>query len=201
MELTDIPLRLRAMRRSQADLARVLQLDPSSLVKTIKGKRRVQAAEIAAIETFFGERLDLVAAHQAPTAPRRRVIPNKIPLYGFAAAGGGDRIAYADDRVLDWIEPPPFWNGTGDLIYVRLVGESMEPRYFSGEIVPVRLNLPPGKGQDCLIEFSDGSAVIKTYEGQRDGKVYAKQYNEPKIVPFEGAHVRALHTVWKPGLI
>lgn len=189
------------MRRSQADLARHLDLDPSSLVKTIKGRRRVQPAEVIKIEEFFGEKLSLTTSATAPIAPRRRTTPHRIPVYGYAAAGGEDRIAYTDNQVIDWLEPPPFWKGGEDLAYIRLVGESMEPRYFSGEIVPIRLNLPPAKGQDCLLEFNDDTALVKTYQGQRDGKVFAEQYNERRTMSFEASTVRALHTVWKPGMI
>lgn len=198
MELTDIPSRLRLMRRSQADLARHLDLDPSSLTKTIKGARRVQPAEIIEIEKFFGEKLTFNAV--APVAPRKKAPPSRIPVYGYAAAGG-ERIAYADSQVIDWLEPPPFWKGGDDLVYVRLIGDSMEPRYFSGEIVPVRINIPPAKGNDCLIEFSDDTALVKTYQGTRDGRVFVEQYNERRVLDFDAASVRAVHTVWKPGLI
>lgn len=199
MEISDIPTRLRVMRRSQADLARHLNLDPSSLTKTIKGDRRVQPAEVVQIEQFFGEKLSVSIT--APLSPRRRTTPHKIPVYGYAAAGDSERIAYADDHVIDYLDPPPFWRGGEDLAYVRLVGDSMEPRYFSGEIVPVRLNLPPAKGQDCLIEFADNTALVKTYQGQRDGRIFAEQYNERRQMDFDATSVRALHTIWKPGMI
>ncbi len=201
MELSDIPDRLRLLRRSQADLARALKLDPSSLTKTIKGARRVQPAEVIEIEKFFGEKLSISTTEAAPQAPRRRTTPAKIPVYGYAAAGSDDRIAYADSQVIDYLDPPPFWRGGDDLAYVRLTGESMEPRYFSGEIVPVRLNLPPAKGQDCLIEFNDNTALVKTYQGQRDGRIFAEQYNERRGLDFDATSVRALHTIWKPGMI
>lgn len=189
------------MRRSQADLARALELDPSSLTKTLKGARRVQPAEVIQIEKFFGEKLEISIAESAPQTPRRRVTPSKIPVYGYAAAGDAERIAYADSQIIDYLDPPPFWRGGDDLAYVRLVGDSMEPRYFSGEIVPVRLNLPPAKGQDCLIEFNDSTALVKTYQGQRDGRIFAEQYNERRAMDFDAASVRALHTIWKPGMI
>lgn len=198
MLLRDIPERLKLMRSRQADLARHLSLDPSSLTKTIKGSRRVTPVELAKMETFFGERLEV--SNQAPISARRRMAPAKVPVYGYAA-GGEDRIAYADDRIIDYLDAPPFWNGTGELIYVRLPGDSMEPRYFSGEILPVRMNLPPAKGQDCLLLFNDSTALVKTYQGQRDGKVFARQYNIEKELMFEGASVQSMHAIWRPGML
>lgn len=199
MDLSDIPSRLRVLRRSQADLARHLGLDPSSLTKTIHGKRRVTPPEVAKIEAFLGERLAVTMT--APLGARRIQRPTKTPVYGYAAAGGEDRIAYADDQVLEYFDPPPFWNGSGELIYIRLVGDSMEPRYFSGEVVPVRLNLPPAKGQDALVLFNDATAVLKTYVGQNAGKVFVRQYNAPKEIIYEGSSVRSLSAVLKPGML
>lgn len=198
MLVAEIPSRLKEMRRSQADLARHLKLDPSSLVKTIKGERRVQPAELTKLEAFFGERVDVDA--MAPAGARRRPASSKIPVYGYAA-GDEDRIAYADDAILAYYDPPPFWNGEVDLIYVRLLGDSMEPRYFSGEIVPVRLKLEPAKGQDALIVFNDATAMIKTFTGRRDGKVFATQYNDRREQAYEATSIRAMHAIWRPGML
>jgi phage repressor protein C with HTH and peptisase S24 domain len=199
MEIADIRPRLRSLRRSQAELARHLELDPSSLVKVLSGQRRISPSEGLKIEGFFGERLELGSAGRASAGRRFRA--DRIPVFGYAAAGGDDLIAFAEDRVLDYLAAPPFWNGSGDLVYIRLLGDSMEPRYFSGEILPVRLNLPPAKGADCLITFQDDSALVKTYMGQREGKVWALQYNERRELSFEGASVRGLHAIWKPGMV
>jgi phage repressor protein C with HTH and peptisase S24 domain len=198
MRLNDVRGRLKNMRRSQADLARHLELDPSSLVKVLAGSRRVTPVEVLKIEQYFGEALEVEGV--GPVGARKARASSRVPVYGYAAAGGDDRIAFAEDRVLDYIDPPPWWNGAGELIYVRLVGESMEPRYFSGEILPVRLNVPPAKNQDCLILFNDATAIVKTFTGRRDGKVWALQYNERKEVHFEASSIQALHAVWKPGM-
>lgn len=197
MELKDIPQRLRLMNRRQADLARHLQLDPSSLTKTLNGQRRVQPAEVIAIEAFFGEKL--VLATVAPQTPRRRAA-GKPQLFGYAS-DDHQRIAFAPDKVTLEVEPPPFWDGVGELAYVRQIGEEMEPRYLQGEVIPIRLNVPPAKGGDCLVELTDGTAILRTYDGQRQGSVFVKQYNEPRLTALLATQVRALHAVWKPNFI
>lgn len=201
MEISEIPSRLRALKRSQADLAKHLNLDPSSLTKTLKGERRLKADELLKIEQYFGEALDRGATVET-LSTRRPTAPRRIPVYGYAAAGGEERIAINAGQVIDWVDAPPLWNGLGDLIVVRVIGDSMEPRYFAGEAVVVHVGLPPGRGQDCLIEFHDGSAVIKNYRGQRDGVVFAWQYNPPRDqdneLRFDGASVKAIHAVDLP---
>jgi phage repressor protein C with HTH and peptisase S24 domain len=201
MELRDIPGRLKAMNRSQADLARHLNLDPSSLTKTLKGERNVQAAEVSRIEDFFGDRLLLPDAPARLIGPRRSYAPRKIPVYGYAAAGSEDRVAFADNRVLEWREPPPFWSGAGELVYVRLIGDSMEPRYFDGEVVPVRFGVTPAKNEDCLIEFNDNTVLIKTFGGRVGTTILARQYHPRQELKLEATRIRSLHAVWRPSLI
>ncbi len=193
----DLPSRLKRAGRSQAELARHLRLDPSSLTKTIKGQRVLKADEMMAIEAFFE------SAPSDPNAPidlasRRRSGQRRIPVYGYAAAGGDDRIAYADGRVIEWIDPPPLWSGAGDLIAVRVVGVSMEPRLFEGEMVVAQLALPPARNRDCLIEMQDGSALVKTYATQKDGFVFCHQWNPDKEVRLKTDDVKALHAIiWR----
>lgn len=61
-----------------------------------------------------------------------------------------------------------------------------------------QLNLPPGRDQDCLVEFNDGSAVVKTYVAQRDGAVFCRQWNPDSEVRYIGSAVKAVHAiVWR----
>ena len=190
----DIPERLKLAGRSQADLARHLGLDPSSLTKTIRGTRQLKADELIEMETFFSgmaeEGARFVSARRAPRA--------KVPVYGYAAAGGEERIAVNEGRVIDWIDPPPFWSGAGELLAVKVIGVSMEPRLFQGEMVIAQRNLSPTREQDCLVELCDGSGLIKTYVGQRDPSIVCRQYNPAKELQIAKAEVRSLHAIiWR----
>jgi phage repressor protein C with HTH and peptisase S24 domain len=196
----DIPNRLAKIGRSQADLARALNLDPSSLTKTIRGLRQMKAAEVAKIEAFLEE-----SAHDPqPERNVRRYMGqsqqrgSKIPVYGYAAGGGEERIAVNDGGIVDWIDAPPLWSGAGDLFGVRVIGSSMEPRLFEGELVIAQRNLPPARERDCLIELKDGSALVKTYTRQKEGRVFYRQWNPEKEAHLPALDVKALHAiVWR----
>ena len=47
----------------------------------------------------------------------------------------------------------------------------------------------------AVVEYRDGTGIIKQYRGQRDGKVYLYQYNPEREFPIEGAQVKAVHAV------
>jgi phage repressor protein C with HTH and peptisase S24 domain len=186
----DIPDRLSRAGRTQSDLARHLQLDPSSLTKTIKGQRRLKADELLKIEEFFEGEPPFSASVKRPQ--------RRIPVYGYAAAGGEERIAYNAGSIIDFIDPPPLWNGAGDLVGLRILGDSMVPRLFEGELVIAQINLPPLRHQDCVIEMSDGSALVKTYKTATTKSIEAEQWNPQKPVVVDRARVKAVHAIiWR----
>jgi phage repressor protein C with HTH and peptisase S24 domain len=196
MDMSDLPARLRRASLSQASLARFLGLDPSSLTKTITGKRRLKADEMLRIEQFFREQGGVEGENIVALGAARRTGPRRIPVYGYAVAGGDDQVAINPGQVIDWIDTPPIVQATNaDLIAIRVVGESMEPRYFAGEIVIAQVGLPPAKGRDCVIEMLDGSGLLKTYSGMRDGHVFAHQFNPARELPIPATSVKALHSV------
>lgn len=189
----DIPERLSRAGRNQSELARFLALDPSSLTKTIKGTRQLKAAELMKIEEFFGS-----DDYEPPVSTASRRPQKRIPVYGYAAAGGEERVAFNSGNIIDFIEPPPLWNGAGDLVGLRVLGESMVPRLFEGEMVIAQLHLPPLRGQDCIIEMNDGSALVKTYRGGTARTIDAEQWNPQKSLAVDRERVKALHAVvWR----
>jgi phage repressor protein C with HTH and peptisase S24 domain len=130
----------------------------------------------------------------APEAATTR--DRRLPVYGYAAGSDGDLIALNEGQVIDYVElPMGLLLGPGDYFVVRAIGSSMEPRIFPGEQLVVRRKFAPARGGDCIIEFSDGSGVVKTYKGMRDGRVFAEQYNPSKGVDYEAASVKAVHAV------
>lgn len=197
MDPSEIPDRLRRAGKSQSDLARWLNLDPSSLTKTIKGLRRLKADELFKIEAFFDQAPE-PSRGVGEGAPARWRAPTtrRIPIYGYAAAGGdGERVALATGQVIDWIELPPLWQGSGEFFGVRVLGDSMEPRYHAGEIAVARAGLPPRRDADVIAEFNNDTALLKTYKGARDGRVFLQQWNPEKSLDFDASSVRALHSV------
>lgn len=196
--IADLPERLRAAGRTQSDLARYLGLDPSSLTKTIKGDRQLKAAELAKINAFFGEEAEVSFHSVEDFGQRRRSPARRIPVFGYPAPDNRERVVFSVARAIDYIEPPPLWNGVGDLVAVRVSGETMQPRLFAGELVFAQLGLPPSERADCVIEFHDGTAAVKTYLRERDGVVFLRQWDSDDEIREPGASVKALHAVvWR----
>lgn len=182
MKPPEIRRRLEETGRTQAALARHLGKSKDSVSRLMQGLRKIDADEALAIEKFFGG--------AEPAAPAFV----QIPVYGYAAAGGADRVSVASDQVLDRIEVPAGL-ARGEVMAIRVAGDSMEPRLYSGELVIVGVGVPPSRNADCVVELRDGTAMVKQYRGQRDGQVFLWQYNPETEVRVPADQVRALHAV------
>lgn len=200
LDVTMIPEMLRRSGKKQADLARHLQLDPSSLIKTIKGTRQLKAHEMVKIEEFFATAGAAPLTDKSPIDSRGSNARNRrqVRVFGYEARDLGGHVAMGPEDVVEWIDPPPFWNGLGELVAVRIFGSAMAPRLFEGEIVYAQLKLPPAAGRDVLIEFQDGSGLVRTYTGERDGQLFCHTWTPDEEVRFRSTEFKALHAiVWR----
>lgn len=179
-------------RGAQARLARRLRMDTAYFTRKLKSGSEPTVTQAREIDAFF----EAEATGAAPPVEERATFrgSRRVPVYGYAAASGGDRIAFNPGDILDYIELSP--SPPGDVFIVRASGSSMEPRVFDGEMLVVQRNVPPARGKDTVIEFTDGTAVVKTYRGSRDGRIYAQQYNDEKTLDWAAAEVKAMHNVW-----
>lgn len=180
--------RLAAVGRSDTDLARRLNKSKSAVSRIMTGERKdLRQGEVEAIEAALA---DFEGKPQRP--------PGLIPLLGYAAATGGDRIVWNTDAPLDWVEAPPMRDTGTQVLAIRVSGDSMEPRLFAGETIYVGRQLAPARNGDAVIEFNDGTAVVKSYAGMRQGFVFARQYNPDEELRYEATRVRAVHAVlWR----
>jgi len=191
MDWRAVAARLDEMGRgSRSRLAELLDMDRSQLARQLRTRKFPALDQAATIEQF------LTGSPSGDVhVPASRAEAQTVPLYGYAAGSEGDRIAMNEGRVLDWIPLPRGMRLRGEFFFVQMVGGSMEPRIWSGERKLVQRGVSPGRMQDAVIEFHDGTAVLKTYEREKDGVIFARQYNSEKELRYEGTKVKALHAV------
>jgi phage repressor protein C with HTH and peptisase S24 domain len=181
-------------RGARNRLAKRLGMDPSDLSRRLKRGGELTAAHAREIEAY----LEGAGAEPEPTrsfAPTTAPATRRVPVFGYAAAGGEDRVALASNQILDYVDVP---SGLirGRAFIVRLVGESMYPRLRSGENVMVEEDVPPVRNYDVLVELTDGTGLVKEYRGQRDGYLFLFQYNPEQEVRIPITQVRKIHTAW-----
>lgn len=193
----DVAKALKPMARgAQVALARAIGMDPSYLSRELRdGKGELKVTQAQEIASAIDKLRNGENAETPPKAAARKS-PTRLPVYGYAAAGGEDRFVINEGEIIDEIELPMGMSvGPGEYFVVIASGSSMEPRIFSGEPQVVRKDYPASHGKDAVIEFTDGTAVIKIYRGRRDGRVFAEQFNPPKILDFDATTVKQVYPV------
>lgn len=163
-------------RGTQSALAAYLGMDPSYLSRMLKdGAGELTVAQARAITNFLEGR---------PAESESRLVAGssrRLPVYGYAAASDGDRFVLNEGDILDEIElPMGIVLGPGEYFVVLPAGSSMEPRIFAGEPQVVRRNYPPGRDKKAVIEFRDGTAVIKNYRGLRTARSLPNSSTHPR---------------------
>lgn len=182
MKGIDVGARLQEEGRTQAAFARHMGVSPWAANRLVRSPRQLTPSEVARVEDFFGD-----GPPPEPTLQR-------VPVFGFAAAQNDDYIAFAPDSVMDYVDVPTGLT-RGETIAVRVRGDSMEPRLFSGETLIVGLNVSPNRFGDCVVELRDNTIMVKQYRGQRDGRVHLYQYNPEREISLDGSRIRAVHAV------
>ena len=204
---------------TQKGLAEHMGMNPAAVNRMLHGQRNIRAEEIPLIEQYIGVRLDLSqpAPNTKYTQDNRTQVLGKlsdvplqplqpfgapipeaqqlVPVYGYAAGSLQKGLNLSNGDVVDWVTRHPAQLGTGNAFAVYVFSDSMEPRYFRGELVYVHPGRPPEMSRDCIIEMNNGDAYIKRYLRQSDDKIRVAQFNPPEEKEIAKSDIKAIYAV------
>lgn len=120
-----------------------------------------------------------------------------LPVLGAARGGDFGAGSFADNgQFFEMVDRPPALMGVTDAYAVYVVDESMEPRYFAGELVHVHPHKPPTPGSFVVVQLDDGNDtdyLIKRLVRRSGGKVTLEQYNPAKLFDVDAKIVKTIH--------
>jgi len=202
---------------TQKGLADYMGMNPAAVNRMLHGSRNIKAEEIPLIEQYIGTRLDLSAAATAdyhqdargqalrklsdiPLQPIARATAansaaQMVPVYGYAAGSLQQGLNLSNGEVVDWVTRHPAQIGINNAFAIYVFSDSMEPRYFRGELVYVHPGRPPEANRDCIIEMKNGDAYIKRYVRQSEEKIRVAQLNPPQEKEIPKADIKAIYAV------
>ncbi|MGF9564122.1 S24 family peptidase [Neorhizobium sp. BT27B] len=131
-----------------------------------------------------------------PTNPKERM----IPVLG-EAVGGIDGEYSFNGHILDYVACPPSLSNVSNAYAVYIDGESMFPRYKSGETVYVHPTKPARRGDDVIIQIKPASedvpplGYVKEFVGWTTTELVLKQYNPAIEVRFARDLVVSVHPI------
>jgi phage repressor protein C with HTH and peptisase S24 domain len=102
-----------------------------------------------------------------------------VPVYGMAAAGDSELVVLNENSIVEHVaySPPTGSSMPADAFGVVVRGDSMSPRFQPNEIVIVNPHIMPRKHEECLVEMTDGTALVKIFERREANRYILSQYN------------------------
>lgn len=160
-------------------------------------------------ETALGARPDSGQIAAAPLLRPLDLPPivrpaDEIPLYGQILGGRLDAIPF-DDEGAGFIERPPALSGVRGAYAAYVVGDSMEPRYRSGEVVYINPRQPPKRNDYVAVQLhpEEGGPVLlyvkKLISGWPASVIKLEQHNPKRVLEYPAKRVKQVHRVVMSG--
>ncbi len=129
----------------------------------------------------------------------------KIPVYGQAVGGIDGEFVMNGDRLEDVFAPPSL-SSVAEAYAVYVAGESMEPRYFDGEIVFVNPVKRVRRGDFVVAqiqaeEHGPRLAYVKRFVRWNSQVLVLSQYNPEKELHFAAEQVVSVHLAVMGGAV
>ncbi len=132
-------------------------------------------------------------------------LQSKIPVYGQAVGGVDGEFVMNGDRLDDVFSPPSLSSVVGAYA-VFVSGESMEPRYFDGEIVYVNPAKRVRRGDFVVAQIQSDEhaprlAYVKRFVRWNSSELVLAQYNPIRELCFEADQVVSVHLAVMGGAV
>ncbi|MBX6323433.1 MAG: helix-turn-helix domain-containing protein [Rhodospirillaceae bacterium] len=127
-------------------------------------------------------------AEAVPAAPR------DLPVMG-AVKGGAEGFYFNEGEPKEYVLRPAALAGASNAFALYVDGDSMEPRYFAGEVVYVNPNRPLSRGCFVAVEMKDGQGLIKQFVKRTDDDVVLRQFNPPRDLRLHARDVKQLYRI------
>jgi len=120
-----------------------------------------------------------------------------IPVVGIVRAGYGG-LAFESDMGLETVDEKTLRGySTEDFFYLKVKGDSMEPRLYEGDLVLVRKQTSIDSGTYGVVTIDDEEGVVKIVEYDKDSITLISQNHNYPPRRFSGAEVERIRVIGK----
>jgi len=183
----------RSKNISISELARRIKMEPHTLRRYTRGEGEPKIDLANKLAEVFGcMPSEVLGLEQVTGNPI-----GKMPLYGPVAAGMFDGQTCMD-RAIDHIGRPSFMISQENAYAVFVVGNSMEPRFKTGEVLFVDPDAPVRQGCDVVVQINNNgelTAVAKEFQSWDDDTLTLHQLNPDKVLKIDRKQITAVHSV------
>lgn len=139
-------------------------------------------------------------SHPLDMAGQVQMTLGEIPLMG-TAEGGPDGLVEWNGEVVGTVARPPFLAGAKGAYGVYVTGQSMEKRYFAGELVYVHPGRPILPGVFVVVQFYKDNAGgtpcawVKQFVSRNDKTTVFRQFNPEKELKIPTQTILSVHRI------
>lgn len=174
-----------------------LPLDFMRALAPIFESRGVPAAELLALAGLADSEIPRSARQRrmASAAIAGGAVGSRdLPVLG-AVKGGAEGFYFNEGEAKEYLVRPPALDGIANGFALYVEGESMEPRYFAGEVLYVNPNRPITRNCFVAVELADGQGMIKQFLRRSDEHVVLHQFNPPKDIRLPVQDVKRIYRI------
>lgn len=175
-----------------------LPLDFVRAVAPIFESRGIAPAELLALAGLADSEIPPSARLRRSSAPASTPVGlasgRDLPVLG-AVKGGAEGFYFNEGDAKEYLVRPPTLEGVANAFALYVEGDSMEPRYFAGEVLYVNPNRPITRNCFVAIELADGQGMIKQFLRRSDDHVVLHQFNPPKDLRLAVRDVKRIYRI------
>jgi phage repressor protein C with HTH and peptisase S24 domain len=155
------------------------------------GHKTLEGTQSPSLPNVSGQRLGV------------RLSPRRIPVLGRGMSGDDGQLVM-NGEVVDTVMCPPDLEHVPDAYAVYVAGDSMEPRYFAGELVYVHPTRPYRRNDFVVVQIDPGNGdpplgFIKQFITITPTRLVLCQFNPKKEIEFERERVVSIHKIMFAG--
>jgi len=141
--------------------------------------RGIAGAELLALAGLADAEIPGSLRQHRPAPGAFPAIGRDLPVLG-AVKGGSEGFYFNEGDAKEYLVRPPALAGVANAFALYVEGDSMEPRYFAGELLYVNPNRPITRHCFVAVELADGQGLIKQFLRRSDEQIVLRQFNPPK---------------------
>jgi phage repressor protein C with HTH and peptisase S24 domain len=117
-----------------------------------------------------------------------------LPVMG-AVRVGSEGFHFNQGEAKEFVERPANLKGVFNALALYMDGDSMEPRYFAGELLYVNPNRPLTRNCFVAVELADGQGVIRQFMRRSEDEVILQQFNPMREHRLKAGEVRKIYRI------
>ena len=138
--------------------------------------------------------IDIKPGGNAEMAMRFEVGARDVPILGNAKAGLSG-IFMGNGEPIAYISRPPVLAGVPGAFAVYVRGDSMEDRYYDGELIYVNPSKPVRRNSFVLIELHNKEAFVKRFIKRDDDFISVEQFNPRGKIDYVAKTVKHIYRI------